>query len=116
MGFFTSNSMGLEDMAHLVTYVIVSTIGFYSKSGAWPTDDFREKVVRTWLRTQGHKASHWKLTKLSLVGDNLARKALYEVPELIRVIPIAEGEDLEDIYEMLYEQSFKGLLFKGITK
>jgi hypothetical protein len=51
-----------------------------------------------------------------LVGDNLARKALYEVPELIRVIPIAEGEDLEDIYEMLYEQSFKGLLFEGITK
>lgn len=116
MGFFTSNSMGLEDMAHLVTYVTVSTIGFYSESGAWPTDDLRAKMAGEWLRTQGHKASHWKLTKLSLVGDNLARKALYEVPELIQTIPIAEGEDLDDIYGMLYEQSFKGLLFEGITK
>jgi hypothetical protein len=116
MGFFTSNSMGLADMAHLVTYVTTSTIGYYSKQGVWPDDDVRAMIAGEWLRNFGHKASHWKLTKLSLIADGLAQKAIFEVPELVQVIPVAKGEDLDDIYGMLFEKSQQALLFKGITK
>ncbi|MDI4638350.1 MULTISPECIES: hypothetical protein [Halomonadaceae] len=116
MGLFTRNTMNLQDMAHLVTYVTVGTIGYYAKQGAWVDEDTRAKLAGAWLQKFGHRASHWKLTKLTMVADGLARKTLFEAPELARILPHLEGEDVDEAYAELYTQSEQALLFKGITK
>ncbi|PXX99684.1 hypothetical protein [Halomonas sp. LBP4] len=115
MGFFTQNTMSLDQMTHLVTYVAASTIGFYAKQGAWVDEDFRQKLVMAWLQENGHKASHWKLTKLALAADGVAKKTVFDTPELVEALPGFSEDDEAELFEDLYVTSRQALLYKGIT-
>jgi hypothetical protein len=115
MGFFTRNTMSLEQMTHLVTYVAASTIGFYNKQGARVDEEFRQKLVTAWLQENGHAASHWKLTKLALTADGVARKLLHDIPELFDDFPPPDKEEQKEMYDLVFAYSHKALLFKGLT-
>lgn len=115
MGFFTRNTMNLDQMTHLVTYVAASSIGFYYKQGAWIDEGFRQKLVTAWLQENGHAASHWKLTKLALTADGVARKLLHDMPELFDDFRPSYVEEQEEMYGLVFTYSHKALLFKGIT-
>lgn len=116
MGFFTRNTMNLDQMTHLVTYVAASSIGYYKKQGSWADEELRHKLVTAWLQENGHRASHWKLTKLALAADGVARKILLDVPELFEDLPPSDKEEQKDMYDFVFEYSHKALLYEGITK
>lgn len=115
MGFFTKNTMRLEQMTHLVTYVASSTIGHYALQGAWVDEEFRQKLVVAWLQENGHAASHWKLSKLAIAGDGVARQIVYETPELVDIFPTLNRDEKNEMYGEVYAVSQKALLYKGIT-
>ncbi|MCW4153485.1 hypothetical protein OM427_28650, partial [Halomonas sp. 18H] len=107
--------MGLEQMSHLVTYVASATIGYYANQGAWVDEDFRQKLVTAWLQENGHAASFWKLSKLAITADGVARHIVYEMPELVETFPTLSNEDKNEMYGEVFVFSQKALLYKGIT-
>ncbi|SFT68332.1 hypothetical protein [Halomonas saccharevitans] len=116
MGLFTRNTMSLEDMTHLVAFLTITTIDERSITGRWIDEDFRTNLVNTWLEEHNHRASHWKLTKISMVSDGLARKMLFEFPTLKHGVHRLIEADQNEVYALIFMQSEQALLFKGITK
>lgn len=116
MGFFTRNTMSLEDMSHLVAFLTASTIDELAFSGQWIDEDFRTKLVNTWLDEHGHRASHWKLTKISMVSDGLARKVVFDFPGIKSGIHRLTEVEKDELYGYLFMKSQQALLFKGVTK
>lgn len=114
MGLLTKNSMNLDDMAQLVAYVAMMIVGFHEKSSRWPQEDTRTKLVNRWLEQQGHKASFWKLSKLSLVADGVARMLVASNPEVAALMD-AEDDVREQFVCDVVSVSRSALLQNDIT-
>lgn len=113
MGLFTRNTMTLDQMAELVSYTALMILGFYYKQRCWPQDTFRTEVMLRWLERNGSKASFWKLSKLALVSDGLARMVSAQVPDLEAIV--SDESVREEFKAELLIASRAALLQQNIT-
>ncbi|MBR0670123.1 hypothetical protein [Neoroseomonas soli] len=101
-------------MAILVSYLVRMIIGYHHKTGDWPQEDIRTEFTNRWLEKTGHRASFWKLSKLALVADGIARTTMANVPSLMEMITsdhVARDEFAADLLAMCRSV----LLQQGIT-
>jgi hypothetical protein len=109
MGMFTKNTMSIDEMAVLVSYVVLMIIAYHHKYGAWPQGDRKAEFAARWLEKNNHKASHWKLSKLSVLADNIARMLVAKIEDIMSIL------DHEAFQEDLLVLSRNALLREDIT-
>ena len=109
--------MNLDQMAELCAFLSLAMIKFHIRDGGWMTADQKRIAFDEWLAQRGGKASWYKLARLVLVADQIARQALVEYPERIREIISGESIYREDeFYYILYQANKNALLEKNITR
>lgn len=114
MGFFTKNSMNLDEMAKLVRYTVMMILGYHHKTGNWADNDARMKFVNSGLERSGHKASFWKLAKLAIAADGIARMVTANVPDLMDMVT-SDPDERDEFTAELLTLCRSALLEQGIT-
>jgi len=73
MGLFTKNTMSIDDMTDLVTFTVLVILADHAQSGGWADGSNRTNIINQRLEQSGHAASFWKLSKLAMLADGVAR-------------------------------------------
>jgi len=82
VGLFTKNTMNVNAMTDLVAYTALFILARFRDTGAWPDGAFRTFVVNKRMEERKHQASLWKLSRLALVADQVA-KTIAQQPEVL---------------------------------
>jgi hypothetical protein len=112
MGLFTRNTMTIDAMTDLVAYSAMMILGMYQRTGQWPDGACRTEIINRRLDQTGHQASLWKLSKIALVADHVAR---YLAADELTLTFITETLGDGDTREHIASLSRTALFQAGIT-
>lgn len=116
MGFFTRNTMPLDDMAKLTASVVSAELKFYADNGVWPGNEFRTRVANSWLSDTGHKASFIKLSKMMLLADRIAQSLTEGAASLPFQMRHGTDEERIEIAQDLVRMSREELIHAGLVR